>query len=48
MMNREKWSSFCQAIFEHTELCQRYAYLNKNLASLDHLKKGTFIKAFLK
>jgi hypothetical protein len=37
------WHTFCKYIFEQTELCQRYAYLNRKIPSNFNLKEGAQI-----
>lgn len=29
----ENWEDFSEEIFEKTQLCQRYAYLNRNIST---------------
>eukprot|EP00347_Sterkiella_histriomuscorum_P001359 403372337 len=42
------WVKFSEEIFEKTQLCQRYAYLNRNFPSQFILQQGAQIKAFVK
>jgi len=44
----QEWETFCNEIYEKTQLCERYAYINSNIPLRFTLKKGDHIKAFLK
>eukprot|EP00347_Sterkiella_histriomuscorum_P018188 403346454 len=42
------WDQFCNVIYEKTQLCERYAYINNKIPIKFDLKKGSTVKAFLK
>ncbi|CDW90947.1 3-5 exonuclease domain containing protein [Stylonychia lemnae] len=44
----QEWEIFCNEIYEKTQLCERYAYINTNIPQRFVLKKGDQIKAFVK